>query len=76
MGEVDGLFVAEKEDVNAAVGKQVYFGEILVSFLGAELESGDIQLITDDSELVAKLQGILPEGTGYNPLEYLEDEAG
>ena len=29
MGEVTGMIIAEEEDVASAIGKQIYFGEIL-----------------------------------------------
>lgn len=70
-GEVEGLFKATREEVENATGKDVYFGEILGkhSEVYGTLEEGEITLESDDSLVV--LNAI---ESGYNPLEYLEEE--
>ena len=70
-GEVEGLFKATKEEVESAIGKQVYFGEILGkhSEVYGTLEQGEITLESDDTLVV--LNAI---ENGYNPLEYIEED--
>lgn len=70
-GEVEGLFKATKEEVDAAIGKEVYFGEILGkhSEVYGTLEDGEIELVSDDPLTVKNAFE-----TGYNPLDYLEEE--
>lgn len=79
MGEVDGLFVADKADLEAAYGKQVYFGEILGkhSEVYGELGTDAVTILTEDQDFIAKFIEIMGDGTisGYNPLEYLSEEA-
>ena len=77
MGEVEGLFVATKNEIQNAIGKNVYFGEILGkhSEVYGTLDENDLEKINLDSvstERVAELLG--DTWSGYNPLEYINDE--
>ena len=31
IGAIDGIFIADKEDIEAAYGRHVYLGEVLIS---------------------------------------------
>lgn len=78
MGELTGLFVASDADVANAIGKTVYFGEVLGkhSEIFGPLEEGDVTLICDDlddPDVVAMIEKYDLE-TGYNPLKYLMDD--
>ena len=70
-GEVKGLFKATKEEVENAIGKEVYFGEILGkhSEVYGTLEEDDIELVSDNP-----IEVMNATESGYNPLEYLEEE--
>lgn len=73
-GSIEGLFIAEQSDVNAATGKEIYFGEVLGkhSEVCAELGADDVAVKSNDQELIAKLEAIFGQNVcGYNPLEYL-----
>ena len=79
MGELDGIFIAEEEDVKNAIGKEVYFGEVLGkhSEIGGELESSEITVCCENPEAVAIIETIADgNGTisGFNPLNYLCEE--
>jgi hypothetical protein len=74
MGDVEGLFIATQAEVDAAIGKSIYFGEILGkhSEVYGDLEEGDISLVSDDQDKVAWLQELLGSSlSGYNPLGYI-----
>lgn len=68
-GEVEGLFKATKEEVENAIGKEVYFGEILGkhSEVYGVVEKGEIKLVSDDP-----IKVMSATESGYNPLEYLQ----
>ena len=70
-GEVEGLFKATKEEVQDAIGREVYFGEILGkhSEVYGVLEEGEITLKSDDP-----LEVINAFESGYNPLDYIKYE--
>jgi hypothetical protein len=77
-GDVEGIFVTTKEAIAAAVGKEVYFGEILGkhSEVSGTINEGDITILTEDQDFITKFIEIMGGGdiSGYNPLSYLEDE--
>lgn len=68
-GDVEGIFKATEDEVEAAIGKEVYFGEILGkhSEVYGTLEDGEIELESDDPLVVMDAKE-----SGYNPLEYLK----
>ena len=72
-GDVEGVFKATKEEVENAIGKEVYFGEILGkhSEVYGTLEDGECELISDDPIYVMNAVG-----SGYNPLNYIRDDEG
>lgn len=71
MGSVEGVFKATKETVENAIGKTVYFGEILgkCSEIEGELEKGDIELVSTDPVYVSSATV-----SGYNPLDYIYED--
>jgi hypothetical protein len=76
-GNVEGLFVTTRAELTAAYGKNVYFGEILGkhSEVYGTLDEGDITILTDDAEFVAKLVSITGSSvSGYNPFEYMRSD--
>lgn len=75
VGSVSGLFVAESADIAKAIGKQVYLGEVLGkhSEIYGSLDEPDVTLKSDapaDVEFFERLDLV----TGYNPLEYINDD--
>lgn len=75
-GAVDGLFVADDKEVKAAIGKTVYFGEILGkhSEVDGTLTAEDLTIKSEDQAFIEKLVEIIGNSTisGYNPLAYIE----
>jgi hypothetical protein len=77
MGELEGIFIAEKADVKELIesGREVYFGEVLGkhSEICGPIAGNELTLITDDKEAV----GIFRKynfNSGYNPFDYIDDE--
>lgn len=78
MGELDGLFVADQSEVDALIGKELYFGEVLGkhSEIYGTLEADEITVKSDDPAFMKKFIEVMGAGTisGFNPLEYYEAE--
>ena len=70
-GDVEGIFKATKEEIEKAIGQQVYFCEILGkhSEVYGTLEKDECTLISDDPLVVMN-----SVESGYNPLHYINDE--
>ena len=78
MGEVEGLFAASQEEIDAAMDKQIYFGEILGkhSEVYGTLEEKDIEKLDISEDVVKILVDAIGSTniSGYNPLDYLPEE--
>lgn len=76
MGDVEGIFVACDRQIENALGKRIYFGEILGkhSEIYGDLNKEDLTILTEDQDFIKKAveYGILP--TGFNPLDYLSED--
>jgi hypothetical protein len=77
MGTLSGLFTATDEEVKAAIGQSVYFGEVLGkhSEVCGTLEASEVALVTDDADFVSRFDEY-GCASGYNPLEYINEEDG
>ena len=76
-GELEGLFVATEQEVKSLIGQEVYFGEVLGkhSEIFGTIEENEVKKVDLDSETVEKVTKVLGDiWSGYNPLEYLEEE--
>ena len=77
-GDLDGLFVAEEDQVESAIGKRLYFGEVLGKHSEVEgiLEASDLEEVSREQAKITWLVDLLGTSiSGFNPLEYLvEDE--
>ena len=78
-GDVSGTFIANKEDVEKAIGSEVYFGEILGkhSEIHGTLDEDDLVIKSEDQDFIAKFETIMgvDYSSGHNPLNYIDDEA-
>ena len=76
-GDIDGIFIVDKEAIEAAYGKHVYLGEVLSkhSEVYGDLDQGDITIISEDPVVVEVLLNLFEDGTisGFNPLDYIEE---
>lgn len=74
-GYVEGLFVATEKEVENAVGKDLYFGEILGkhSEVYGVFEEGEAEKLDVSPEAVEEVSQYLGETwSGYNPLHYIK----
>ena len=74
-GELEGKFYTTQEEVDAAIGKQLYFGEVLGkhSEIYGVLEQGEITLVTNNQEFLQMAKDLNIDLTyGFNPLSYIE----
>ena len=71
-GELHGIFIADKEEVNNLVssGKEIYFGEVLGkhSEVFGPLTTADFTLLTDDAAMVEFCKKNEFE-VGFNPVQ-------
>jgi hypothetical protein len=78
MGDVEGVFIADKEEVAKVMGKHIYFGEILGkhSEISGVLEEHDLTIKSEDQDFIAKCIEVFGKGTisGYNPLAYYDPD--
>ena len=75
---VEGLFIATQKEVDAIIGKTIYFGEICGkhSDIDYAFESGDIKPLWVSQTTIEDLEREVGETiSGHNPLEYFEDQA-
>jgi hypothetical protein len=77
-GDIEGIFVADSEEVEAAIGIEVNFGEALGkhSEIHGVLEPKDFQILSQDESFVTQFVETIGDGTisGYNPLNYLLED--
>lgn len=73
-GDLSGMFITTRAELDKIVGKEVYFGEVLGkhSEVYGKIEADDFTVLTDDQDFLKKFIEILGEGTinGYNPFDY------
>lgn len=73
MGELEGIFVADKEHVKTLIESkiEVYFGEVLGkhSEICGSIEEKEIQLASDSPEAIKVINELNLE-SGYNPFCY------
>lgn len=79
MGSLRGMFVADSDDVDAIIGRDIYFGEVLGkhSEVILEMKPEHFEAVeAADEDFVDKFIQIFGSGTvsGYNPFDYLEDD--
>lgn len=85
-GEIESLFIADSEQVEAVMGMTVYFGEVLGkhSDVQGTLDPEDLTIITQDQRVIADLIRLFAgdrwgrSGSlcGLNPLHSLQDDEG
>lgn len=75
-GHLEGVFTADAIEVADAIGKSVYFGEVLGkhSEIYGDLDAEDITLISTEPAVIAVFDEHLGGRVGFNPLRYFSDD--
>lgn len=77
MGDVEGVFIATEKDVQAIIGEEIYFGEILGkhSEIYGQIQVGEITELSRDQLFIDKAFEIFGGNTisGYNPFDYRDE---
>lgn len=78
MGDLEGIFLADSSEVDALVGKTVYFGEVLGkhSDIRVEITGKNVWLLTDDEDFISKAVEYGLSCSGYDPVWYYEMNGG
>lgn len=77
MGSLDGLFIAEDNDIKDIIGKEIYFGEVLGkhSQVNGEMSEDMFKAIDIPEHVVDILEEKIGSTiSGYNPFDYWEIE--
>lgn len=72
MGDLSGVFIAEKADILARMGAEIAYGEVLGkhSDIVQELTEEQLQLVSDNPNDIQLLERLGIVSVGTNPLEY------
>ena len=77
-GDLEGLFVTTRAELEKTYDRNVYFGEVLGkhSEVYGVVEENDYTIVTDDQDFMKKFVEYVGSGTvsGYNPMDYLDDD--
>jgi hypothetical protein len=75
-GWLDGLFVADDNEVASAMGRGAYFGDVLGkhSDIVARVDDVTIERINASPEFVAEFERIFEDGIGYNPVNVVRTQ--
>ncbi len=71
---IEGIFCAEKEEIEKAIGKQIYLGEVSGkhSEIYGTLDWEDLETVSED-QCVIKVFEENNLTSGFNPLHYLDE---
>jgi hypothetical protein len=77
MGYVEGVFIADDAEVNEAIGKEIYFGEILGkhSEIHGTLDAHDLTVLSEEADFITKIEGVFGSSriSGHCPLDYFPE---
>lgn len=77
LGDVEGVFVATPEQIEQALGKYLYLGEVEGEDcqIGGYLEASDLEQLNVSLGCVIELRNVLGSTiSGINPLHYVIEE--
>lgn len=75
MGDLKGIFVAEESEINAIIGEEIFYGEVLGknSEIISILQKEDLEILSEDQKFIKKFIEII-ENFGFNPLDYYNED--
>ncbi len=77
MGSLEGLFVESQQRIDAIIGQEIYFGEVLGkhSDISGTISAEDFEAIDIGEEAIDKIVAVTGATvSGYNPFEYWDEE--
>jgi nucleosome binding factor SPN SPT16 subunit len=76
MGSIQGVFVASQDEVDEAVGKRFYLGEVLGkhSEVYGEFDANELSTYDVSDAFVEEFSETFPNGFGFNPFDYINSE--
>ena len=76
-GSLEGIFIEDSDRIEASIGKEMYFYEVLGkhSEITLDLEEVDIVLVTEDENIISLFEENQMQ-MGINPIEYLRENRG
>lgn len=77
MGDLSGLFVADSDHIDAIIGQDVYFGEVLGKHSDVMLcmKPEMFTLVTNNQEFLDDCDKYIGDvASGYNPFDYWEPD--
>ena len=77
MGDIEGLFIATKKEVDSVIGIEVYFGEVLGkhSEIYGTIDEGEIIECDASDATIEELEDMFGLSVcGYNPLDYISED--
>ena len=74
MGDLSGIFIAEQEDVDKLLGKEIWLGEVLGKHSGISvtIDADSITALTDDQDFIEKFEEF-GCASGIDLFDYLND---
>lgn len=74
MGDLEGVFVADKSEIENIMGETVYFGEVLGkhSEVYFDIQEKHLTLVTEDEKMISLFEEF-DLSAGHNPLDYYEE---
>lgn len=77
-GDIEGLFISTKEELEASYGETCKFGEVLGkhSEVSDELSKDSYKILTDKPEEIEMFQRVIGIDFGYNPLDFIPKKEG
>ena len=74
-GSIEGLFIADFDELRKAMGKLVYLGEVLGKHSEVYFNLSDcmLELISEDETIINLVKDNNLE-SGFNPLEYIDED--
>lgn len=75
MGVLEGLFISDEASLMEAIGKEIYWGEVLGkhSEISSTLQLTDITTVSEDQEFIRQFEVCVGESFGYNPVSKYQE---
>lgn len=76
MGSIDSVFVADDEEMKKALGKRIYFGEVLgkhSEIVDEEFSESSLEVLSEEQSVCDIIEEHIGS-TGHCPLNYIDED--